>query len=150
MSEQPSQKVHDEVIGASRSGDLTRLLALFRDDAVVMPPNDTTLYGHEEIRWWWEDYFKFFEISSSVETEHELTVDGNQAFERSAFCVTIVPKAGGPTIMDDIRSLSVWKQEADGTWKISHRMWNSTKPVGAGTNRYMTRMIQKKKSCSSA
>ena len=150
MSDQPSQKVHDEVITASRSGDLTRLLTLFGDDAVVMPPNDTTLYGHEEIRWWWEDYFKDFEISSVVETERELTVDGNQAFERTAFSVSIIPKAGGPPIMDDIRSLSVWKQEADGNWKISHRMWNSTKPVGAGTNRYVTRMIQKKRSRSSS
>jgi ketosteroid isomerase-like protein len=150
MSEQPTQKVHEEVISASRSGDLTRLMALFIDDAVIMPPNDTTIYGQEEIRWWWEDYFKFFEISSAVETEREVTVDGNQAFERSSFSVTIVPKAGGPPIMDDMRSLSVWKQEADGNWKISHRIWNSTKPVGAGTSRYMTRMIQKKNSRSSS
>jgi len=150
MNEQPSKKVHEEVFNASRSGDLTRLVALFTEDAVMMPSNDITIYGREEIRWWWEDYFKFFEISSVVETEREVTVDGNQAFERSSFSVSISPKAGGPPITDDIRSLSVWKQEAEGNWKISHRIWNSTKPVGAGTNRYMTLMIQKKNSRSSS
>jgi hypothetical protein len=42
----------------------------------------------------------------------------------------------------------VWKQEADGSWKISHQIWNSTKPVGSGTNRYVARMLQKKSSRS--
>jgi ketosteroid isomerase-like protein len=146
MSEGPSKNPNDEVFNAARSGDLGPLVGLFANDAIIMPPNDTTVYGPEEIRWWWEDYFKFFTISSVVQTERELTVEGNQAFERSSFCVTIIPRAGGPTIHDDIRSLAVWKQEADGNWKISHQIWNSTKPVGAGTNRYMTRMIQKKSS----
>ena len=146
MSAGPSKNTHDEVLIAARSGDLNPLVSLFADDAVIMPPNDTTVYGLEEIRWWWEDYFQFFTVSSVVQTEREVTVEGNQAFDRIAFCVTIVPKAGGPEIHDDIRSLSVWKQDPDGVWKISHQIWNSTKPVGSGTNRYMTRMIQKKSS----
>jgi ketosteroid isomerase-like protein len=148
MSTGPSKNPNDEVFNASRSGDLNPLVDLFAPDAVIMPPNDTTVYGPEEIRWWWEEYFKFFTVSSVIETEREMTIDGNQAFDRSAFSVTIVPKEGGPTILDDIRSLAVWKQEADGSWKISHQIWNSTKPVGSGTNRYMTRMIQKKSSRS--
>src|SRR5262249_21397948 len=143
-------KIHKEVLNASGSGDLNSLVALFSDDSVIMPPNDTNVYGCDEIRAWWEEYFEFFTIKSFVESEEEVTVAGDQAFVRTSFSTTIVPKAGGPTIHDEIRSLTVWRHEPDGSWKISHQIWNSTKPVGSGTNRYMSRMLQKKGSRTSS
>ena len=139
----PSEIPSREVLQAPLSGDLNGLISLFADDAVVMPPNDSPLFGKDEIRSWWEEYFQFFKIESSVETDGELTVAGNQAFDRASFTVTIVSRISGTRIRDDVRSLIVWKHEPDGAWKISHQIWNSTKPVGSGTNRYMTRMLQK-------
>ena|SRR2546425_6206890 len=141
---------HERVLTASLSGDVNALVSLYADDAILMPPNDTTLFGKDEIRSWWEEYFDFFRVTSSVETEREVTVAGDQVFDRSAFSATIVPKQHGARITDDIRSLVVWKREPDGGWKISHQIWNSTKPVGSGTNRYMTRMLQKKRPRSSS
>jgi len=144
MSEGPSKSVTQHVMQASTSGDVNLLVSLFADDALFMPPNDTNVYGTAEIRSWWEDYFTSFKITSQVETEKEITVAGNQAFERTSFTGTITPKKDGAKIVDDIRSLIVWKKQPDGDWKISHFIWNSTKPVGAGTNRYMNLMMQKK------
>ena len=126
------------------SGNISALVSMFEDDAVLMPPNDTTVYGKEEIQSWWEEYFTYFRVASSVETEREVTLDGDQAYVRSSFSITIVPKQQGARILDDIRSLTVWNRRPDGNWKITHQIWNSTKPVGSGTNRYMTRMLQKK------
>jgi ketosteroid isomerase-like protein len=100
---------HGQVLKASLSGAINEITELFADDAILLPPNDTTLYGKDEIRSWWEEYFNFFRVTSSVERERELTLDGDQAFERTAFSVTIVPKQGGPKIVDDIRSLIVWR-----------------------------------------
>ena len=140
----PTVSLHEEVLKASLSHDLNLILNVFTDDAILMPPNDTTVFGKDEIRSWWEDYFSFFRITSVKETERQMTVVGNQAFDRQAFSVTIVPKERGARILDDIRSLIVWRREADGTWRIAQQIWNSTKPVGSGTNRYMTRMLQKK------
>jgi uncharacterized protein (TIGR02246 family) len=149
MSE-PSTNPHEQILKASLSGDLEIIIKMFADDAILMPPNDTTLLGKDEIRSWWEDYFEFFRITSSVETEREVTVAGDQAYDRASISVTIIPKGRGATIRDDIRTLTVWRHEPDGAWKISHQMWNSTKPVGSGTNRYMTRMLQKKRTRSSS
>ena len=149
MHNAPQESPQQQVLKASLTGDLDSIVAMFADDAVLMPPNDTTVYGKDEIRAWWEEYFTFFRVTSSVETEREITVEGDQAFVRASFSVTIVPKQQGPRILDDIRSLTVWSQRVDGTWKISHQIWNSTKPVGSGTNRYMTRMLQKKRVRSS-
>jgi ketosteroid isomerase-like protein len=147
MSSPPSTQ--DQVLQASLSGDVTSIVSLFAEDAVVMPPNDTSVYGRDEIRSWWEEYFTLFRVTSSVETECDVSMNGDQAFVRTSFSVTIVPKQQGPRILDDIRSLTVWKQDVDGEWKITHWIWNSTKPVGSGTNRYMTRMLQKKGARSS-
>jgi uncharacterized protein (TIGR02246 family) len=144
MSTAPSKIPHEQVHESSLSGDVEALISLFADDAVLMPPNDTTVYGKDEIRTWWTEYFSFFRVTSSVETEREVMVSGPQTLVRTSFSVTIVPKRGGARILDDIRSLTIWKQEAGGTWKITHQIWNSTKPVGSGTNRYMNRMLQKK------
>jgi len=145
MGEAPVEKPHQQILTASLAGDVNIIVSMFAEDAIFLPPNDTTVYGTDEIRWWWEDYFEFFRITSSVETERQVTVAGNQAFDRASMSVTIIPKERGPTIRDDIRSLTVWRRESDDTWKISHQIWNSTKPVGSGTNRYMTRMLQKKR-----
>ena len=150
MSDRPSVDPHQQVLKASLAGDVNMIVEMFAEDAVIMPPNDTTLYGKDEIRSWWEDYFSFFRVASIVQTEREITVEGNQAFERESFSATIIPKESGARILDDIRSLSVWRREPDGNWKISHQIWNSTKPVGSGTNRYMTRMLQRKGARSSS
>ncbi len=140
----PLEVPHQQVLHASLSGDLEAMVSMFADDAVLMPPNDTSVYGKEEIRSWWEEYFSFFRITSSVESERDVSITGDQAFVRASFSVTIVPKQQGARILDDIRSLTVWRKESDDSWRITHQIWNSTKPVGSGTNRYMTRMLQKK------
>ena len=144
MSRDFHQNTQQRVLDASLSGNINVFISLFADDAVVMPPNDTTLFGKDEIRGWWEDYFQHFRITSSVEIEREVKVADDQLFERGSFSVVIVPKESGPRIRDDIRDLVVWKRDSSGAWKISHMIWNSTKPVGSGTNRYLTRMLQKK------
>jgi uncharacterized protein (TIGR02246 family) len=141
---QPTEITHQRILEASLSGELMPFLSLYAEDAVVMPNNETTLYGKTELKAWWEEYFETFRITSSVETERAINVAGNQAFERHGFTVTIVPKRQGAKIRDDIRSLIVWKREADGAWKIARHIWNSVKPVGEGTNRYMTHILEKK------
>jgi uncharacterized protein (TIGR02246 family) len=146
MSDTPVEIPHQRVLEASRSGDLDGFMTLFADDAVVMPPNDTTLFGKEEIRAWWQEYFQFFQITSSIETDQDLTVVDDQAFHRASISVVIVPKRGGSRIRDEARTLTVWRQVGGGAWKITHQMWNSTKPVGSGTSRYMSRVMQKKRS----
>jgi ketosteroid isomerase-like protein len=127
-----------------RSGDLEKIVSQFAEDAVVMPPNDSTLYGLAEVRAWWEEYFQYFKVTSSIETERETTVVDDQMFDRTSVSITIVSKQNGSRIKDDMRILTVQKRQADGGWKISHQMWNSTKPVGSGTNRYMSRILKKK------
>src|SRR5262245_37370145 len=111
-SEKPSASAPQEILKASLANDVNLIVNMFADDAIVLPPNDTTLFGKDEIRSWWEDYFSFFRITSVVQTEQDVTVAGNQAFERQSFSATIVPNERGARILDDIRSLVVWRRQA--------------------------------------
>jgi uncharacterized protein (TIGR02246 family) len=144
MSGNAVRSLQQRILEASLAGNAAVLISAYADDAVVMPPNDDTLFGREQIQGWWSDYFEHFRIASSVETEHEVTEAGDQIFETGTASVVIVPKESGPRIRDEIRVMAVWKRDSSQNWKISHMIWNSVKPVGSGTNRYMTRMLQKK------
>jgi ketosteroid isomerase-like protein len=140
----PIFALHQSFIGASKGRDIETLVSLAADDAVIMPPNDTTIYGRNEWRAWWEEYYQYFQIVAFSESEREVAVNGDFAIERSGYMLAVVPASGGNRIRDDGRLLTIWKRQADSSWKIWQMMWNSIKPIGIGTNRYMSRMMQKK------
>jgi ketosteroid isomerase-like protein len=130
-------------IQAAKSGDVDRLVSFAADDIVCMSPNDTTVYGKDEYRSWWEEYFEYFRLVAFSESERHVSINGDFATEVSGYMIAVVPHAGG-RLRDDGRILTVWKRQPDGEWKILQTMWNSTKPIGIGTNRYMSRLMQKK------
>ena len=129
---------------AAVAGDVNELVSLATDDIVSMSPNDSTVYGSAEYRAWWEEYFQYFRFIAFNEPERSVVVQGDYAIEHSAYMIAIAPASGSGRLRDDGRSLTIWKHQPDGSWKISQTMWNSIKPIGIGTNRYMSRLMQKK------
>src|SRR5436853_2912580 len=104
------------LMSAVKAGDIEALAGLAADDVVVMPPNDTTIYGRDEWRAWWEEYYQYFGVAALSETEREVAVSGDFAVERSGYMLAVVPASGGSRIRDDGRSLTIWKRQADGSW----------------------------------
>ena len=151
MSSQPSIQADPLADGRQRyfeaikAADVAAVVSLFCEDAIYMPPNDTSLYGRAEIKEWHEDYFKYFRIVVLTETEREVTVLGDWAIERLAYTVAIKPVKGGDRIRDDGRFVVVWRRDPGNTWKISRAIHNSIRPVGSGTSRFLVRMSQRKK-----
>ena len=131
-------------IAAVKSGDLDKLAPLLDPETIWMPPNDTSLFGLAEVREWWKEYFEFFRVTSFTESEREVTMSGDLAIEESTYMVAITPVKGGTRIRDDGRLLKISKRQPDGSWKMWRLMWNSIRPVGSGTNRYMSRLLQKR------
>jgi len=64
---------------------------------------------------------------------------GDWAVERFAYMVAIQPLHGGERIRDDGRFLTVWKLD-DGVWRITQAMFNSMRPIGSGTSRFLVRL----------
>src|SRR5438093_8003108 len=47
-----SLNLQQSILNASLAGNIDAIVSLFADDAVIMPPNDTTLFGKAEIQAW--------------------------------------------------------------------------------------------------
>jgi len=129
---------------AIQAGDIETLVSFAADDVVSMSPNDCTVYGKAEFQAWWEEYFQYFRLVAFNVPERSVTINGDFAIEHSAYKVAIAPASGGTRIRDDGRILAIWKRQPDGGWKIWQWIWNSSDPIGIGTNRYMSRLMQKK------
>jgi len=110
-----------------------------------MAPNETTLYGRSEIREWFEEYFQNFQIMTLGVTERDVTILDGWAVERWAYTIAINPVSGGERIRDDSRWFAVWRRDPDGAWRMAQVMFNSIRPIGSGTSRFISRMSQKRK-----
>jgi ketosteroid isomerase-like protein len=153
LSTQQPSKVDDPIFQARqdyqkaiRTGDIELLLSLAAEDIVWMPPNDTTLFGRAEFKEWIQEYFEYFRFAAYTEPERDVVVSGELAIERTSYMVSIVPAKGPTRIRDDGKMLTIWKRQPDGSWKIWRGIWNSIKPIGSGTNRYLSRLMQKRNS----
>jgi ketosteroid isomerase-like protein len=123
-------------------GDVATILSIYSDTAVLMAPNEPSLFGKQEIEEWHQEYFAAFRIITLEATEHDLTMSEGWAIERWAYLVAIESLNGSDRIRDDGRFLTVWKKE-DGGWRIQQSMFNSIRPIGSGTSRFLVRLKKK-------
>ena len=144
-SQDPIADKHDLYLAASKRGDFEMLASMFCEDAVLMAPNEPTLFGRAEVREWAEEYFSNFRITVLAATEREVTALDGWAIERFAYTIAIDPVVGGDRIRDDSRWLAVWRLDADGAWRMAQVMFNSIRPIGSGTSRFMSRMSRRNK-----
>lgn len=125
-----------------KTSNAAKIMSVFCEDVLLMPPNETSLYGKSEATEWWEEYFEHFKVTVLNGTERDVRVVGNQSIELWTYMVAIDPVRGGDRIRDDGRSLTVWKLEPDGIWRVAETIWNSIRPIGSGTSRYLARLKQ--------
>lgn len=131
-------------IDSLKAGDVEAVVSLTTPDVVIMSPNDSTLYGQDEFREWLGEYFLSFRFAAFTEPERNIVLNGDFGTETTTYMIAITPVGSRSRIRDDGRFLTIWKRQPDGEWKIWQMMWNSSKPIGIGTNRYMWRVMQKK------
>jgi ketosteroid isomerase-like protein len=136
----PIAAYHNRYIQAALSSDIASLVSLCSDNIVFMPPNETSIFGKSELQEWHEDYFLHFRVASLSETDREVIVLDGWAVERWDYLVTISPLNGADRIRDEGRFLIVWRREEDGAWKMAKVMFNSIRPIGSGTIRFLARM----------
>ncbi|MFB0554093.1 MAG: DUF4440 domain-containing protein [Phycisphaerae bacterium] len=114
---------------ALETGDLELWLSLHTDDIVKMGPDAPSVLGLEQLRAKMEPVFDDFTFEMTINTE-EAQVSGDLGFARGTYTLSMTPKAGGETIsaMPDGKFLTIWKRQADGSWKASHDCYNSNVP----------------------
>ncbi len=117
-----------EFINAFKRGDKARMLANYTDDAVVMMPNEVLWRGNAELD---KGFTKLLSQTSlkegGVKTE-DVMLAGDLAVETGTNSWTLQPKSGRE-INDKGKYLTVWKHQADGSWKILRDISNSDLPA---------------------
>ena len=144
QADNPLVAARRDFLESFKTRDIDKIVSLADPDTVWMPPNDTSLYGPDEVRDWLKEYFEYFRVTSITEPDREVTMSGELAIEQTSYMAVITPLKGGTRIRDDGRMVTIWRPQPDSSWKIWRLLWNSTRPVGSGTNRFMSRMLQKR------
>jgi uncharacterized protein (TIGR02246 family) len=121
-------ELREAYIKAQNAGDTEGLVALFADDAVLMPAHDPAATGKDAIRSWMQSQHKQFTFELTV-NQTELEVAGHWAFTRGTYTLKATPQPGGSTIEDKGKYLNIVAHQPDGSWKLARHIWNSDQPL---------------------
>jgi ketosteroid isomerase-like protein len=107
--------------------DSKGLAALYAEDAILLPPNRAAVQGRAAIQAW-------LEASPPVSNFQlkllEIEGRGDLAYDRGTYSMTVNP-AGAAPIEERGKSILLWRKQADGSWKILRKIWNSDLPLPA-------------------
>ena len=124
-----------EWLKATGAKDLERTVAVYADEASMLPPNAPIATGKEAIRAIWSQVFTTPGIAVSGQTTKiEASRGGDLAYEIGTYEFTSPDPAGKPG-MDRGKYVLVWKKQADGSWKVMVDIFNSDLPAAAATPR---------------
>ncbi len=113
-----------EFDAALNSRDLERLLDLYSDVAVRLPPDADPLEGKESIGNALQQWFDDTETATHTMVVVDAQVSGDLAFARGTWESTETPKRGdGPKRLDGAW-ISVRRRQPDGSWKTIIEIWN--------------------------
>lgn len=114
-------------VDATKKKDVDAVMALYTDDAVMLPDKADTAKGKEEIREFYKRWYSgneklirqaFTDTGSFRNTSDDLVI------ETADFLG--VSEIDGKEISFRGKNLVVWKRQTDGTWKIFRDIWNSS------------------------
>jgi uncharacterized protein (TIGR02246 family) len=121
------QRVREAHVAALNAGDADRWVSLFTDDGVQMPPNAPANVGREPIRAWSRAFLAAFRATFALAVA-EVRVIGDWAFERGSYRITLTPQAGGDSIQDVGKYVTVYQRQPGGPWRIARDIWNTDLP----------------------
>jgi ketosteroid isomerase-like protein len=109
------------------SGNVDSVLAVFTPDAVVMPPNEPAVHGHDSLRIWAQGMYQQFSVSGRY-LSSDVTVAGDWASQRYTYSLTLTPKAGGQAMEEHGKGIHIFRRQPAGNWLIVQDIWNSDTP----------------------
>jgi uncharacterized protein (TIGR02246 family) len=122
------KQVHRKYEEAWLKGDAKAVLALFTDDCVLLPPHgDKPRIGHEGLReFWFPPNAPPTQITKLVVTPQSIGGDEQIAYVWGTDDVAWTAVQDGKTVTASHQGifLDVLQKQANGEWKLSHRMWD--------------------------
>jgi ketosteroid isomerase-like protein len=122
------EKLHQRDIAATVSRDVSQLVALLADDAVVIGQGDKPLVGKTAFQVSLTQNFAKNRAVKVLKYEPEfedVQITGEVAYEWGYFNVTQQESATSKPMSFKARFLRVMKLQSDGSWKFVRVMWNT-------------------------
>jgi ketosteroid isomerase-like protein len=122
---------NDASKNAMLSGNSDKVMEYYEADALEMAPNSPTFKGKDNIlalqQQMGKSGMKFNAVSFQT---LELTADGKIAYEIGSYDMTITMPPTGE-MKDTGKYIALWRQQADGSWKVHAETWNTNNPMPA-------------------
>lgn len=110
---------------AMKAGDVEAMVSLYADDARLMPPNGTTLVGHDGVR---SSFGGLIDAGLSI----DLTPVQIDSAGDVAFVVGTYELFAGEDVADAGKYIETWQRGAGGDWRLTNDIWNSDRPPAGG------------------
>jgi uncharacterized protein (TIGR02246 family) len=117
-----------ELLAAVNASDYRRLLAVWADDGVLMPPSRAVVHGRRALEEYFRERFSGNRFRFSF-TSSDIQRFGDVAFERLGYTAVMWSGGGGDPAEDVGKGLHVYRRQADGSWKLALDIWNSDRPA---------------------
>jgi uncharacterized protein (TIGR02246 family) len=122
------KRVHQKYEEAWLKGDSKAVLALFTEDCVLLPPHaDKPRIGHDGLKeFWFPPNAPPTQITKLVVTPQSIGGDGQIAYVWGTDDVAWTTMQDGKIVAASHKGifLDVLQKQANGEWKLSHRMWD--------------------------
>jgi uncharacterized protein (TIGR02246 family) len=112
-------------MAAANAGNVDAVVAVYANDAVLLPPNAPAQRGRNAIRTFWGGLLKAYTLKFEVGSD---TVEGrgDLAYTVGHYRFTAVPKdKANPGMADEGKFVEILKKQPDGSWKYAVDMYNS-------------------------
>jgi uncharacterized protein (TIGR02246 family) len=110
------------------AGNADSAAAMYADDAIVLPPNTRAVRGRNAVDKMTAAMLRATKITAITFKTTDLVLSGDYAIETGTFDLTSQPTKGSP-VRDVGKYITVWKRQADGSWKIFRDIGNSDQPT---------------------
>ncbi|MBZ5630793.1 MAG: DUF4440 domain-containing protein [Acidobacteriia bacterium] len=133
QDQQAIEELHQRDIAASLALDVDKLVALWDENIVAMPPNSRPLVGIDANRAYLmknRGQMADVDILSYEEQWDEVRVLGDYAFEYGSIRSRIRPEMKQETALA-FNVVRVLKRQPDGDWKVFRTIWNDRAPAEA-------------------
>lgn len=114
--------VIEQYIDAFNRADVTAIVSLFAEDAVVMAPDAPTVEGREQLTAFMNYGFSLVDIQAVIHFD-EVVVNGDNAYVRTHSQVKVTDLKSGVPQSEEDRELFILRNDGDG-WQISRYMFN--------------------------
>ena len=124
---QSIDQANAKMADALAKGDTTVIATMYDNDAVSMMTGQPAWRGNAEIVKQGSAFLQAVKISDVKFNTTSVDVSGDYAIETGTYEMTATPKGAKPT-PDKGKYLTVWKKQADGSWKVYRDISNSDIP----------------------